>query len=233
MGPTNSTSGLEPASSILKVECAPTVDIGCDQMDDWSSILRKNAMGLLPKWLGRGVVLALVVGVTSGVLAEQGAGGVPEVGQMEREATLSGPDQTAWAQREVEKMQGTSRRIQGLLDQARRERDLIMVTCLNDKLTQINVSIRSFEERATQHDESVRSSNTERRDHHYRIMVILAQRASVLRAEAEACVGETDVMFGRTEVTTEIDPSITDDDTTDIYDDDIVFLRPPSASGYY
>ena len=191
-------------------------------------------MGLLPRWLGRAVVLALVVGVAGVVMAEQGLAVPDGVGEMEQEATLSGPDQTAWAQGELEKMQAVSRRIQNLLDQARRERDLIKVTCLNDKLTQINVSIRSFEDRLSQHEESVRASNTERRDHHYRIMVILAQRARVLRNEAEACVGETDVMFGRTEVTTTVDPSITNDDTTEYpRDNDFVFMRPPSASGYY
>ena len=134
---------------------------------------------------------------------------------------------------QLERMRGIANRIQGLLAQARRERDLIKVTCLNDKLTQINVSIRSFEERMTQHEEAARASNGERRDHHYRIMVILAQRARVLRSEAESCVGETDVVFGETEVTTEIDPSITPDDPTEWPIGEADLMRPASASGYY
>jgi hypothetical protein len=188
----------------------------------------------LPKWIGR-VVFVGVLAVAGGVMAEQGeeGGEADVIGEMEQEATLSGPEQTTWAQSELERMQGIANRIQGLLAQARRERDLIKVTCLNDKLTQINVSIRSFEERMTQHEESARSSNGERRDHHYRIMVILAQRARVLRSEAESCVGETDVVFGETEVTTEIDPSITPDDTTEWPIGEAELMRPASASGYY
>jgi hypothetical protein len=189
---------------------------------------------ILPRWIGRVVFVALL-GVAGGVMAEQGEqrDQADGTGEMEQEATLSGPQQTAWAEQEVERMRGISTRIQGLLNQARRERDLIKVTCLNDKLTQINVSIRSFEDRMAQHEESARSSNGERRDHHYRIMVILAQRSRVLRSEAEACVGETDVVFGETEVTTEIDPSITEEDTTEWPIGEAELMRPASASGYY
>lgn len=192
-------------------------------------------MKVLPRIIGRVTFVASLV-IAGGVMAEQGEeqdDGIDDIGEMEQEATLSGPEQAAWAQAELERMQGIARRIQNLLSQARRERDLIKITCLNDKLTQINVSIRSFEERLGQHEEAVRSSTGDRRDHHYRIMVILAQRARALRSEAEACVGESDVVFGETEVTTEIDPSITTDDPTEWPLGEVDLLRPPSASGYY
>ena len=47
----------------------------------------------------------------------------------------------------LEKMRGTRKYVQGLLDQARKDKDIIKVTCLNDKLTQINVAVRTFEDR--------------------------------------------------------------------------------------
>ena len=175
---------------------------------------------------------ALMTGTA--VMAERAEPAIPDATTgLETEAVLSAAGQTSWAQEQLQSMEQLSERIQGLLDQARRERDIIRVTCLNDKLTQINVSIRSFRQRMEQHEEATRSHNDERRNHVYRLMVILAQRARTLRLEAEGCVGETDVVFGRTRVDTEIDPSITDDDPSQIPSVDFVFDRPPSASGYY
>ncbi len=191
-------------------------------------------MGALQRWLIYYGAAGVAVLAASGVLAEDAEPAIPgPPAEIEQEASLSGPEQTAWAQEQLSSMEGLSERIQGLLDQARRERDIIKVTCLNDKLTQINVSIRSFRERMEQHAEAVRARSDERRDHAYRLMVILAQRARSLRLEAEGCVGETDVVFGRTRVETEIDPGITPDDPSRIPDVDFVFDRPPSASGYY
>lgn len=191
-------------------------------------------MGALPKWLMYYGAAGVALLAASGVLAEGAESAIPgPPEELEQEAALTGPQQTAWAEGEVAQMEQLSERIQGLLDQARRERDIIKVTCLNDKLTQINVSIRSFRDRMEQHAEAVRARSDERRDHVYRLMVILAQRARSLRLEAEGCVGETDVVFGRTRVETEIDPTITPDDPSQIADVDFVFDRPPSASGYY
>ncbi len=202
-------------------------------MENQAESLRGHGMGAFRTRVALlgAVIVALGAGV---VLAEQGdAVPADDPGELEQEATLSGPQQTAWAQEQLNNMQNLGARIQGLLDEARRDQDIIKVTCLNDKLTQVNVSVRSFEARMTQHADSARSQNVERRDHHYRLLVILAQRSRTLRLEAEGCVGETDVTFGRTNVTTEIDPSVTQDDPTEIPAVDYVFDRPPSASGYY
>ena len=179
--------------------------------------------------------MLLLVGAVAGtVRAEQEDDSIPDgVGEMEQTPSLSGPQQESWASGEVETMRRLSHRIQGLLNQARREQDILMIPCLNDKLTQINVTIRSFEDRMEQHSESLRSGNTERRDHHYRIMVILSQRSRVLRSEADACIGSDDISFGRTQVETEIDPNITEDDATEWPVDEGDVTRPPSASGYY
>jgi hypothetical protein len=190
-------------------------------------------MAAIPRWLVYVGAAAFALVGTGVVLAESAVPEVPDAPEIEQAAELSAAQQTSWAENELSQMEQLSERIQGLLDQARRERDIIKVTCLNDKLTQINVSIRSFQQRMEQHAEAIRGRNDEQRNHAYRLMVILAQRARTLRIEAEGCVGETDVIFGRTRVETEIDPSITPDDPSEIPEVDFVFERPPSASGYY
>lgn len=203
-------------------------------MDYWLNISRGKAMGVFPKWLGYSLFIFSVIAVTGVVLAEQQ--GVPRMGdseEMEQEAVLSGPQQTAWAETEAASMRRIATRIQTMLDEARQNHNILKITCLNDKLTQLNVTLRSFEERIEDHAESVRTNNAERRDHHYRIMVILAQRGRALRTEAEGCVGEDDVVFGRTSVTTTVDSSITEDETSSWPSDPAVIDRPGSASGYY
>jgi len=191
-------------------------------------------MRALPRWLVSYGVTALVLVGASAVLAEQG--GAPsddDEAALEQEAVLSPAQQRAWAGEQAQDMEELATRLQALLDDARRDRDIIKVTCLNDKLTQLGANIRSFQGRIDQHEAAVREGNEELRDHLYRLMVILEQRTQNLRLEAEACVGESDVVFGRTSVEVDVDSRITDDDPTLVPPVDFIFDRPPAASGYY
>ncbi len=198
------------------------------------TLSRNGAMGAFPKWLTFSGAIGVCCILGGVVLAEQGGSVIPDATvEMEQHADLSPAEQTAWAEEQLEEMQSLSRRIQRMLDQARQERDIIKIGCLNNKLTELNATIRSFESVGGRHGDAVSSRNAERRNHHFRILVILAERARSMRVEADGCVGGPDVVFGRTEVTTEVDPSITSDDTTELPIDDFVFDRPASASGYY
>lgn len=208
-----------------------TVDTTVGAMDHMRNAQRGIVMGAWPRKIGYVVVLAFSVIATSAVWAEQNSV-IPDAGEVEQEARLSPTQQIAWAEQQEGNIQRTARRVQRMLDQARQERDLIRITCLNDKLTQLNANLESFQSRREQHAEAVRA-NSDRVEHHYRIMAILAERGRSLRSEADACVGGEDVSFGATEVTTEIDPTITDDDATEWEIGDGEFVRPPSASGYY
>jgi hypothetical protein len=64
-----------------------------------------------------------------------------------RRADLTPAEQLAEAQRISERGTALSRRVAGMLDEARREGDVIRVTCLDDKLTQINAHLRTLSAR--------------------------------------------------------------------------------------
>lgn len=202
-------------------------------MDYERALQRDGMMAAYPQWIILSIVIALGVTLGGPAAAEEGSPIPDATVEMEQEANLSGPEQEAWAERQLESMRQLSRRVQRMLDQARQERDIIKIGCLNNKLTELNATIRSFESVMQRHHDAIQSRNEERRDHHFRIMMILAERARSMRVEAEGCVGGTDVVFSRTDVEVTIDPSITTDDTTEFPEDDFVFQRPASASGYY
>jgi len=205
-------------------------------------------MGAYPKWFIVVAVAASILTTSTLAFAERAAraNDVAQndtdrdgnaTGELEQTAVLSEADQIEWADEAIDRMEQLSARISALLDQANQSGDMLKIQCLNDKLTQINVSMRSFEGRQADHREAINGRNADQRNHQYSMMVILAQRVAGLRVEAEACVGEGDVVFGQTSRTTEIDASVTQDDPTDrFYDillDNIFPMRPAAASGAY
>jgi len=167
------------------------------------------------------VALPLVVGV---VAVAQDAGG-------EDEATTSVSEMESQAQATLTKMRNARKYVQNLLEQARKDKDIIKITCLNDKLTQINVSIRTFEDRMVSLRTAIKTGDQEAISHEYNILSVLGEKVEGLRLEAEACIGEAEGYLGKTEVTVTTPPGEAEMDTTswvDIGGD--VTMRPPPAS---
>ena len=92
--------------------------------------------------------------------------------------------------------------VRRMLEDARKEADIIRITCLDDKLTQINANLRSAENRL----EALRNAvDSDRRVHEYTVLTVLGQKLQVLDQEAHQCVGEALYETGETKVVTEID----------------------------
>jgi hypothetical protein len=92
--------------------------------------------------------------------------------------------------------------VRDMLDEARKDADIIRVTCLDDKLTQINANLRSVETRL----EALRKAvDPDRRTHEHTVLTVLAQKLQVLDQEAHQCVGQAMYETGQTKVLTEID----------------------------
>ncbi|HEY2516316.1 MAG TPA: hypothetical protein VGI39_35840, partial [Polyangiaceae bacterium] len=58
------------------------------------------------------------------------------------------------------------------LQQARQQRDVVKMLCLNDKLSQIDVAGRSAEERKAAHAAAVGRHDTELSNHEYTILTV-------------------------------------------------------------
>ena len=100
---------------------------------------------------------------------------------------------------------GLSQRVTQMLDDARRDADVIRVTCLNDKLTQINANLRTAQSRFASLQRTV---DAEQRKHELTVLSVLGQKLQVLDQEANQCVGQDLYETGPTKITTEIDTSL-------------------------
>jgi hypothetical protein len=98
-----------------------------------------------------------------------------------------------------------AQRISQLLEEARREADIIRVTCLNDKLTQVNANLRTAQTRLEAFEGA---ATPEQRQHEATVLNVLGQKFQLLDAEANRCVGQDLYLTGETKVITEIDTAL-------------------------
>ncbi len=148
-----------------------------------------------------------------------------------RRAQLTPQEQVAEAQATEERGTQISRRVLNMLDEARRERDIIRVTCLNDKLTQSNAHLRTLESRRENLQEAVNTGDEDRRNHEFTVISVLGQHFRTLEQEANACLGQDIFETGTTRVVVDIDPSTPDENLAiqEPADPQVPFIPPPAS----
>jgi hypothetical protein len=164
--------------------------------------------------------------------APNGAGATTE-GQVgfQRKTSLTPQEQLVESQKHLSRMDAAAGSVRKMLEEARRQRDVVKTLCLNDKLSQIDVAVRSARDRKTQLQEAVNRSDAELSNHEFTIMTVLRQRTEQLVAEANQCIGEESAFIGDTKTTVQVDPEIPPDDTPyPPTDPTIVIGRPPCTS---
>jgi hypothetical protein len=132
----------------------------------------------------------------------------------EADATISHMDQTA----------GT---IRHQLEQARMARDVVKTLCLNDKLSQIDVTTRSARDRYAQLQSAVQRGDVEGANHHFSILTAHRQHAEQVVAEANQCVGEEIAFVGQTQVTAQIEENLPGEDAVQYTDPTVIGTTPP------
>jgi hypothetical protein len=120
-------------------------------------------------------------------------------------APLSAAEQQTTAEAIVQRAALLTQRLTQLLDEARREADIIRVTCLNDKLTQANANLRTAQSRL---GSLQKATDQELRNHEFTVLSVLGQKFQVLEQQANQCVGQDMYETGPTKVVTEIDTSM-------------------------
>jgi hypothetical protein len=122
------------------------------------------------------------------------------------------------------------KRIQTLQDQAKREKDIIRLNCVTDKLVQARVNVNIAEQSMATMQESIARSDEGEETHEFTRLTIVNQKVTVLGAEAENCIGEDLSFVGATRVDVEVDPNIPQYDPTQPGSPFIDITRPPEAS---
>jgi len=136
---------------------------------------------------------------------------------LEKEANLTLPEMNAGARELVTRMQQGLERIVELRKTARKQKDVIKLNCVNDKLLQIKQLLNIAEGAVTNLVEATAQEDVEGGLHEYGKVVIADQQAGVLVSEAENCIGEELVFLGPTEVVAD-EPANPDDPTADTSD---------------
>ena len=164
-----------------------------------------------------------IVVIASLVTLLAGAGTVLGQETPSRRRTPANPAEQAASSRAVlQHANVLAQRISQMLEEARRESDIIRVTCLNDKLTQVNANMRIVQTRVTAFDNA---TTPEQRNHEATVISVLGQKFQVLDQEANRCVGQDLYETGSTKVETEVDTALLP------FDEDVATpVAPPPAA---
>jgi len=194
-------------------------------------------------WKGFGVVarktkLILTTALlASGLVAHGGAGAAPSAAApnqadiaVKQRSNLTAPEMVKQGNEYFKGMNDTVKRITDLKNQAQRQKDIIRLNCVNDKLVQAKVNITIGEQAMSSLQESISRADEGGRTHEFTRLTIVNQKVQVLGAEAENCIGEDLSFVGATRVDVEVDPNLPTVDVTQPAAPQIDTARPPPAS---
>ena len=183
------------------------------------------------KWLGNIGLGVLLLATT--VLAQPApeGGGDAEVG-FRKGSQLSASEQLAQTDLYIAKMKSILDMVNKLADQARKDKDIIKLNCVNDKLIQIKGNLNLAEQSRDALKASAARTDDSTRNHEFAKLTIMYQKVTVLGQEAEQCIGEEISYVGATRVDIEVDKDIPEDDPTVIPPPPLPVVRPPLASPF-
>jgi len=162
---------------------------------------------------------------TAGATADQSG----TVG-FQRKTSLTPTEQLGESTKHLARMEQSAGGVRKMLEEARRQRDVVKTLCLNDKLSQIDVAIRSGRDRRSNLEAAVKRNDAELSSHEFTILTVLRQRSEQLVAEANQCIGEEAAFVGDTRTNVTIDPSIPPDETPYPPTDPTLVIGPPPCT---
>ena len=127
-------------------------------------------------------------------------------------AQISPDDMRTQVAKYQQQLDETLRRIVQIQDVARRNKDVIRLNCVNDKLLQLKQLMNIADQARNNLEEAIARGDEESRYHEFGRITIVSQQAQALSGEAENCVGEDLSYLGQTLVTVE-EPELPDDPT--------------------
>jgi len=138
----------------------------------------------------------------------------PPRGSAPPNAEASPEEMLARAKQFVIGIEQSSGSISRQLQAARKDRDVVRVLCLNDKLNQVDVALGSAQDRLDSLRTAVTRSDADRSRHEFTVLEVLNDRVRVLINESNQCVGEETGFIGEAEVSVSVDPNLPNAETT-------------------
>lgn len=184
-------------------------------------------------------VLKILVGATffSGLAMAQTPGAPAEADPsvdvtVPQRADISPQEMLQQAQTYRTNMMQTTQRLNQMVEESRRQKDVIRLNCLTDKVVQANANMNILDKALQSLQDAVGRNDQGAATHEYTRVTIVNQKVQILGAEAEGCVGEELQFVGATKVDVEVSPDVRNDDVTQPGQMDPGFERPPAASPF-
>jgi hypothetical protein len=195
-------------------------------------VARKTKLLLTTAFLASALAAHGGAGAAAGATAN--ATGVPNQADIavKQRSTLTPQEMVNQGNEYFKNMNDTVKRITDLQNQSKRQKDIIRLNCVTDKLIQSKVNISIGEQAMAALQESISRADEGGRTHEFTRLTIVNQKVQVLGTEAENCIGEDLSFVGATRVDVEIDPSLPTIDPTQPAAPQIDTTRPQEASSY-
>ena len=116
------------------------------------------------------------------------------------------------------------------LQSAKRDKDIIRATCLDDKLSQCTANLQNLKRRQSALNQAIADGDTGRANHEHNVIGVLSQKFKMLAQAANQCVGQDLFDTGDTEVRQDVDLFAPDENPTVITtvpDWPIPYIPPP------
>lgn len=130
---------------------------------------------------------------------------------VQREVALTIPEMVERANVALPAMERNAAVVRRLLAESRDKRDVVRVLCLNDKLNQMDLAIRTANDRAEALKIAAGQNNADQAKHEATVVNVLKDRVDALLTEANQCIGEQTGFVGDTQLTYTVDPRIPSD----------------------
>jgi hypothetical protein len=183
-------------------------------------ILGFSALAAFAFLLGHGIAVAQAPAAPQ--LPDANAG-------LSRQVNLSPQEQVQQGEAILARMDSSRQVVRRQLEAARAQRDVVKTLCLNDKLNQIDVAIRSARERKQSLDAAAARSDADLSNHEYTILNVLRQRSDQLLAEANQCIGQEAAFVGESAVTSSVDNNLPTDSPWQSPNTNVI-IDPPTCS---
>jgi len=146
-------------------------------------------------------------------------------------ANMTPRQQLDFAEEAVSDVKGGARHVLKMVEQAQKNKDVLLLNCLNEKLAGLKALLKVVEDADMAMQEAMARENNDLANHEFQKVTMAQQQASQLVVEAEACVPEVGVSYaghGRWSV----DMPEEQDDADDYLSDPSGFERAPEKSPF-
>ena len=130
---------------------------------------------------------------------------VEKVGAVAEEIErVSDEEKPEKSRRAIDKMRGVLSKVIKYLEEAREQRDVLKLNCVNEKLTAIKGLLRVSEQADVAMHEAIATGESTASEHEYEKIMIASKKVQSLATESEVCIGELAVYSGQTSVSVEV-----------------------------